>query len=209
VLSLAGRVIAQVVFFLFRWRPEGSVPEVPRLIAIAAPHTSAWDMVFMLSYIWYHRISVVWLGKEALFQNIFVGWFFRKTGGIPVDRSGEGHQVERLAAIVRDAERIRLCLAPSGSRGRGDYWRSGFYHLALQAEVPVLLAYVDYNRRRIGVGPLLRLSGEVERDMNEIRRFYFGIEGKYPDLETPVRVREEETVPRKKGPREKGHPGEE
>jgi len=86
---------------------------------------------------------------------------------------------------------LRLAVSPEGTRARCDHWRSGFYHIARQARVPVATGFLDYANRRCGMGPLIELTGDVSADMDRIRSFYEPLRGKYPELQGPIRLREE------------------
>ena len=189
VLSAVGRA------FLWSrgWRIEGAIPpHVDRAVVIAAPHTSNWDTVYMLAVAWALGVRVSWLGKQEAFRVPF-GGFMRWLGGIPVDRSRRGNLVEQAAARLRD-ERLFLAIPPSGTRSRAAHWRSGFYHIARLAGVPLVCAFLDYERRVGGIGPIFVPSGDVGADMERLRVFYRNVRGKYPENETPVRLSEEDAA---------------
>ena len=126
-----------------------------------------------------------WLGKDALFRGPG-SWLFRWLGGIPVDRSRAGGLVEQAAQAFAANEHLMLAVPPEGTRDRAAGWRSGFYRIAQAARVPIVMAYVDYERRLGGIGPLLRPSGDLDADMATFREFYSTIRGKYPRLESAV-----------------------
>jgi len=176
----------------FRWTVKTIDPMPPKMVFIAAPHTSNWDVPFMLAAAWSLPIRLSWLGKHTLFRGALWGRFVKAVGGIPIDRRSSSSTVSRIADVVRQAPRMYLAISPEGTRGGGQYWRSGFYHIAREAGVPIGLGYLDYGRRRAGVGGLLTPSGDVRADMDVIRAFYRDIRGKRPQLETVPRLREEE-----------------
>lgn len=168
------------------WELVGSAPEVRRCVVIFAPHTSNWDFPILLLVRFAFDRRVRYLGKHTLFRPPF-GWFFRATGGIPVDRSRPHDVVRSIARRISDEDELWLAMAPEGTRQRTDHWKSGFYHIALEAKVPVLLAFIDARRRECGLGPLIELSGDAERDLERLRAFYADKAGIHPELASDVR----------------------
>ncbi len=180
-----GSGIAKLLLRLAGWRLTGVAPDVPRCLVIFAPHTSNWDfLVLLLVRAGFHR-RVSYLGKHTLFRPPF-GWLFRALGGIPVQRSEHHHLVKTIAQEFVKRERLWLCMAPEGTRQKTDYWRSGFYYIALEAKVPVLFAFLDAEKRECGLGDLLYLSGDVDADLETIRRFYADKRGFYPEQESRI-----------------------
>jgi len=168
------------------WELAGRAPDVARCVVIFAPHTSNWDFPILLLVRWAFGMRVHYLGKHTLFRAPF-GWFFRLTGGIPVDRTEPHQLVLRTAQRFAERDELWLAIAPEGTRQRTDHWKSGFYHLALAARVPVLLAFIDARRRQCGLGPLIELSGDVERDLERLRSFYADKQGIRPELTSELR----------------------
>lgn len=164
-----------------------------RAVVIAAPHTSNWDLPFMLAVAYALGVKPAWLGKRELFRPP-LGWILRWLGGISVDRRAPQGLVGE--AVDRFAERddLFLVIPPSGTRARAPYWKSGFYHVARGAGVPILCAYLDYRERVGGIGLALTPSASVAADMERIRAFYADKQAKYPAQMTPVRLREEEEI---------------
>ena len=175
---------------LFGWKVRGVSPTYRKFVLIAAPHTSAWDFPFMLATAYVMRVHISWLGKHTLFKPPW-GWLMRRLGGIPVDRRAPHSLVTQLAERFRSSEALVLAIPPDGTRGKVDLWKSGFYHIASASEVPIGLGYLDYGRKLCGLGMFVLPSGNVNEDMNHIRDFYRGIRGKYPELESEPRLREE------------------
>lgn len=173
------------------WRVETPPPDAAKYVLVAAPHTSNWDFVVMMAAgmalgVWPH-----WVGKHTLFAPP-IGWFARKLRGIPVDRRAAGNMVEQLAAQFALRDRLVLAMPPEGTRGRAEYWKSGFYHVALAAGVPVALGYVDFGRKVAAIGPLLSPSGDVGADMDRIRAFYADKVGRHPERQGPIRLKAED-----------------
>jgi len=136
-------------------------------------------------------IRPCWLGKRELFRWPF-GGLMRRLGGVAVDRSRREDLVAQVVARFASLPHLMLVIPPSGTRSQARHWKSGFYHIARGASVPVVCTFLDYRRRVAGIGPEMALSGNVTRDMDEIRRFYAGVTAKYPALETLVRLLEED-----------------
>src|SRR5262245_43032489 len=183
--------IGMIWLWMFRWRVSGALPAVPKAVIIAAPHTSNWDLPHMLAAAFVLGIWPVWLGKRELFRWPF-GGFMRWLGGLPVDRSRSTDIVQQAVDRFAALETLYLVVPPSGTRKRAPGWRSGFYHVARGADVPVVCSFLDYGRRVAGIGFVFTPSGDIPADMDRVRKFYDGVRGKYPELTTPVRLREED-----------------
>lgn len=174
----------------FGWEVEGQVPDAPRYVVIAAPHTTNWDLPFMLGTAYVLGFDPSWIGKHTLFKGV-KGHFYRWLGGIPVDRSAKKDQVQQIVEHIQSVDRIALAIAPEGSRSKQRYWKSGFYHIALGAQVPIALGYLDYQRKCGGLGPSFVPSGDLDADVARIRDFYAGIAGKYPENFSNIAFRPE------------------
>lgn len=173
------------------WRVEEPAPQAPKYVLLAAPHTSNWDFVVMMAAgmalgVWPH-----WVGKHTLFAPP-LGWFARRLRGIPVDRRAAANMVEQLAAQFAGRDRLVLAMPPEGTRGRALHWKSGFYHVALAAGVPVALGYVDFGRKVAAIGPLLQPCGDMRADMDRIRAFYADKTGRHPERQGPIRLKAED-----------------
>lgn len=182
--------IARAFWRLSRWRLQRELPEVtgPRIL-LGAPHTSNLDFVFMLAIAWEARWGIHWLGKKDLFRGL-AGPVMRALGGIAVDRAHPEQVVEQVVARVRADPQFMLVVTPEGTR-RGSGWRSGFYRIAYEAELPVSLGFVDRTTQTAGIGPTLHLTGDVVSDMNLIREFYRDKAGVRPELCTEPRLHDE------------------
>jgi 1-acyl-sn-glycerol-3-phosphate acyltransferase len=164
------------------WRVEGSLPaEAQRCVMIAAPHTSNWDLPYTLMAAFALELHARWMGKHTIFR-----WPFRTLmqwlGGIPVDRRQASNTVAASVDALRNADRsLQLIVPPEGTRSRTRQWKTGFWHIAMGADVPIVLAYMDYERKLVGLGPAFRPSGDIEADMREIRAFYAPFKGRNAD----------------------------
>jgi len=174
-----------------RWRVVGRPPTAPKYIIIGAPHTSNCDGVYLIAMAWALRVRVRWLGKNSLFRPPY-GWFMRWMGGISIDRSKSNNTVDLICERFAEEDEFVLAVPAEGTRSRREYWKSGFYHISSQAEVPILLSFLDYAKKEGGFGPAVTPSGDVTADMDQIRAFYDGVSGKFPDKFTPPRLRSED-----------------
>ena len=163
------------------WQVEGSLPaEARKCVLIAAPHTSNWDLPYTLMVAFVLNLNIYWMGKHSLFAFPF-GPVMRWLGGIAVDRSRSTNLVSASAMALKAADGpVQLVVPPEGTRGRTTHWKTGFYYIALEAGVPIVLAYMDYARKVSGLGPVFVPTGDVDADMAEIKRFYAGIKGRRP-----------------------------
>lgn len=181
----AGRLF----LMLLGWKTEGQLPDTPKWVCIVAWHTSSWDFPIGLAASWAFRIHTSFLGKDPLFRGPF-GWFFRAVGGIPVDRSRHNNLVGAAVAAFKEKPHLVFVVAPEGTRRKLDHWKSGFYHIALEAGVPIVPAFLDYGRKAVGFGPAMYPTGDVEADLAKIRTFYSTVTPRHPELKGEVRFRE-------------------
>ena len=175
---------------LMGWEPEGARPQERRFVLIAAPHTSNWDLAYLLAIATVTGLKISWMGKHSLFRPP-LGWLMRAAGGIPVVRSRSGNLVSQMARSFEGSEPLALVVPAEGTRGYVPHWKSGFYHIARTANVPIVMGYLDYASRRGGFGPALYPTGDVRADMDKIRAFYSDKVGKYPDSFGEIRLKEE------------------
>jgi 1-acyl-sn-glycerol-3-phosphate acyltransferase len=182
--------LGQAILRLSGWAFEGPVPATRRYVLIAAPHTSNWDFVYMMAMAWVLGVRLTWMGKASLFTFPH-GVLFRALGGVPIRRAQRANLVEQSVARFAEGQDLVLAVPAEGTRGRGTTWRSGFYHIARLAEVPVVLGYLDYARKRGGLGPELCPSGDVRADMDIVRAFYADKVGRHPSRFTVPRLSEE------------------
>lgn len=183
-------VLARAYWACSRWRlVTEPAPTVPTVL-LGAPHTSNWDFVLMLAIAWRLRIPIHWLGKASLFRG-WRGPIMRAVGGIAVDRDDAGSVVADVVARRASGEVFSLVVTPDGTRGDNAHWKSGFYRIAQQAQMPVTLGYVDRSTMSTGLGATIVLTGDVRADMDTVRAFYAGKTGVRPGRETEPRLRSE------------------
>jgi 1-acyl-sn-glycerol-3-phosphate acyltransferase len=180
--------LAHALLRLLGWRVRVVPPPGPRGVMIFYPHTSNWDFVIGYLTKLAAGLEVQFLGKHTLFRWPF-GAVLRWMGGIPVNRRAPAGIISTLARRFAEQPRLWLALAPEGTRRYTDHWKSGFYRLAVEARVPLGLAFADWRTRTIGVTEYLVLSGDEERDLDRIRAFYAGKVGKHPAQASAIRLR--------------------
>jgi 1-acyl-sn-glycerol-3-phosphate acyltransferase len=188
VLTPLLRGIAFLWIKISGWRLQGELPPVRRFVLIAAPHTSNWDLPVMLCAALLFRMKLYWMGKDAIFRPPFAG-IVRWLGGIPIDRSAANNLVAQSVALYRAQESLVLLVPPEGTRQKVQHWKTGFYYIALGAQVPIVMGFLDYKHKLAGFGPTVVPTGDIEADMQAIRAFYNGITGKYPDASGTADVR--------------------
>lgn len=165
---------AGLVLKMIGWTFEGEVPSEKKYVLIAAPHTSNWDFVLMILYTLMLRMRVNWMGKDSLFRPP-LGLIFRALRGIAIDRSSRNQVVSNIAREYRTRDRLILIITPEGTRGKTRLWKSGFYHIARDAGVPIALSYVDARRKVVGIHPTLLVpSDDQDADLAVIRGVYEG-----------------------------------
>ncbi len=180
VVRTVTRWISILLLKISGWRTEGTLPDISKFVMIAAPHTSNWDFPIMLFIAFKLRGKLYWMGKDTIFRKPFEG-FLKWLGGIPIDRSRSNNVVGQMVDKFHETDRLILTIPPSGTRKRVKKWKSGFYHIASGANVPVVLGFLDFKRKTGGIGPVVTLTGDMEQDMKGIRAFYSNIAGKYPE----------------------------
>ena len=170
--------LGHVALRLSGWRVVGARPTAPRFVMIVAPHTSNWDGVILILTALALRVRLYWLGKHTLFEPPF-GSFVRWLGGIPIDRTSSHNAVEQAVQWFNRQRQAVLVIAPEGTRHKTTRWKTGFYHIAQGANVPLVLGFMDYRRKAAGIGPVIEPSGDIEADMQVMQAFYRGITGRH------------------------------
>ncbi|MEN9936793.1 MAG: hypothetical protein RLZZ387_3372 [Chloroflexota bacterium] len=172
--------LARRTLALLGWRLEGTLPTAPKIVIIAAPHTSNWDFPYAMLLAFAYRLRINFMMKDELFRPPW-GWFFRALGGIPINRRARNNVVDQMVARIRESERMQLVIPPEGTRSKVTAWKTGFYYIALAAGVPIVLGFLDFRRKVGGFGPAIMPSGDLEADLEQIRAFYSGVTGRRPE----------------------------
>ena len=174
--TFSSRIVRRLLIALYRlrgWHIDGRPPPHKKFVLVGAPHTSNWDFAVFLGATEELGIRPSYLGKHSLFR-----WPLRRfmldMGGIPVDRSRSANYVEQVVAEFAVRDELALVIAPEGTRHSDGRWKSGFYHIAMGAGVPIVPAWLDRRRRRAAIGPAIWPSGDYRADLHRIADFYRG-----------------------------------
>ncbi len=180
---------AQAIANYIGWRVEVEQPVPQKCVIIGAHHTSSTDLCATFLLTTALGVKFHWVGKDTLFWGP-LGLIFRRLGGVPVNRRQSTNFVERIAILFQQEDVLRLAIIPEGTRRKAAYWKTGFYYIALAAQVPVVMGFADYKRKVVGIGPSFIPSGDIQADMQLIREFYTSITGRFPDRQSEIRIRE-------------------
>lgn len=165
-----GRWLGQTILRLGGWRYQVEFPDTPKFLVAGAPHTSNWDAVWAIAFILATGLEIHFMAKAEAFPS-WAGWFLRSVGGIPVNRQSPEGLVEQMVNEFRSREKFVLVVAPEGTRKKVERWKSGFYRIAQAAQVPIVLGYLDYPKRILGIGPTFQTTGDMEADIAAMRTY--------------------------------------
>lgn len=171
---------SKLLFFFSGWQVEGLAPEEKKYVIIVAPHTSNWDFVYGIAAKKILGLKTHFIGKAELFRPPF-GWFFRWLGGFPVDRTRHNNLVDSVVETFKEKDAFSIALAPEGTRNSTSEFKTGFYHIARYANVPIRMVGIDYVRKVISVADPFFTTGDMARDMQEIHQYFQTFYGKYPE----------------------------
>ncbi len=175
-----GAFIAKKILKWSGWTVNVQLPDFDKCVICVAPHTSNWDFIICeLAYLSLQRKAGFLMKKDWFFFPL--GAVFKAIGGVPVDRSRKTDLVEQIAEQFRQSKKLTIAITPEATRKANPNWKTGFYRIAEAANVPILLAYLDYDKREIGIERQFVPTGDVEADMVEIKRYYQKFAGKYKD----------------------------
>jgi len=179
--------VAKFLLWLGRWTPVGPAPCAKKAVIIGAPHTSYWDGYWLLVYKVAYGLDIKFFIKASTF------WFplsilLNGLGGVPLNRDKARSAVKQAVTAFNQHDSYLFGLAPEGTRSKTKGWKSGFYRIAEGAGVPVVLGFFDYTNRRLGFGPKMWLTGDMDVDMAVIRSFYAAVEGRSPEKTSPVEM---------------------
>ncbi len=174
---------------LFGWRIEiDGVPNLPKFILVGAPHTSNWDFVLTLATFFALGVRISWMAKHTFFRWPLTG-LLAWLGGVPVNRTKEANGiVDQTVEAFDSREKFIIAVMPEGTRSQTHRWRTGFYHIAQGANVPIVPVRFDYGRKVMGIGPAFETTGEMAADVAHIQSFFKAIKGKNPLQEMPLAV---------------------
>ncbi len=182
--------IAHLILRLLGWKLIGERPPYKKYLVIGAPHTSNWDFLYFYLAALIFEIPINFMIKSDIFKGP-LGPILRKMGGIPVIRSHSTNMVSQMIQAFQEREEMVLLIPPAGTRKHTDYWKSGFYHIALGAKVPLALATMDYQRKEVGISKVFMPSSDMKMDMDVMRAVYTPVVAKFPHEKSAIRLRQE------------------
>jgi len=164
------RWLGRTVLRLGGWRYQVDLPDTTKFVIAGGPHTSNWDAVWAIAFIMASGLELHFMAKSEAFPA-WAGWLVRAVGGISVNRTSPEGLVEEMVNEFRSREKFVLIMAPEGTRKKVERWKSGFYRIAQAADVPIVLGYLDYPKRIVGIGPTFQTTGAMEADMAAMRAY--------------------------------------
>ncbi len=177
------RPVWKIFFAAAGWKVLNPFPQVPKAVIAVGPHTSWQDILIGMATRSITRMNNAhYLGKKELFDGPF-GWLFRWTGGVPVDRAHKLNMVEQVTQVFQEHEHFLLAIAPEGTRKKVDRLKTGFYHIARSAGVPIILSAIDYSKKAVWFSEPFRPTGDEQADLKKVMEFYRGVRGKNPDYD--------------------------
>jgi len=191
------KLISRLILKLIGWRLDERVPETRRYVLIAYPHTSNWDFVLGMLAKWALQLPLNWVAKHSMFWGPLKPMFIAM-GGVPLDRVKTTGFIQKNIQLFGEREQFVLGLMPEGTRSKTDHWKSGFYHIAQGANVPIVLAYLDYKNKVIGIGKVIQTSGDIHADLKIIKEFYKDKIGYKPEKQSAISIAPQKTMTDKK-----------
>jgi 1-acyl-sn-glycerol-3-phosphate acyltransferase len=185
------KAFSHTIAWIWRWKVETPLKS-EKCVVLANPHTSNWDGFWLMVLSKVINVEMSWMVKKSAVKGL-LGKLMLSMGAIPIDRAAKGDLVSKMVDEFNSRDKLILFIPPAGTRAQQDHWKSGFYHIARGADVPVVLGYLDYSRKRAGFGDEIRLTGDVNADMDMIRAKYAEINpvAKYPQNLSTIRLRDE------------------
>jgi len=178
VFSEFVRWLSTAYLKLSGWSVHGDWPDLDKAVLVAAPHTSNWDGLNMLATAGYYRVKLSWMGKKSLTTGPF-GFILKAMGCVPIDRSASHDVVKQMAERFAAEPRLILAIPPEGTRSAVREWKSGFYHIAVAANAPIILSVLDYGAKQARLAAVVHPSGDYEADLPRIRAYYANAKGKH------------------------------
>jgi 1-acyl-sn-glycerol-3-phosphate acyltransferase len=182
--------LSRIILKLIGWKVKFELPDTPKFLLIAFPHTSNWDLPIMLLISMKLGVRLNWVAKDSLFIG-FLGKYLKWLGGIPVYRNSRSNFTQQVIELYNKAKNLVVVIAPEGTRSKVEYWKSGFYHIAKGAKIPIAMGFLDYAKKIGGIGPAFYPSDNIEKDLKLLNDFYEGMKGKFAERSGLIRLRTE------------------
>ncbi|MFV0304391.1 MAG: 1-acyl-sn-glycerol-3-phosphate acyltransferase [Moheibacter sp.] len=181
------KIIGKTFFKLMGWKLDITVPvqSISKCVLVAAPHTTNWDFFYAIFSFWSMEIPMKFFIKDS-WTKPWYGFLIKAVGGIGINRTQSSNKVEYAAELLQNSDNLYMLNTPEGSRSWVEKWKTGFYYIALEAKVPILLSYCDYEKKMAGIGRVIKLENRTKEEvLLEIQDFYKDIKGKYPEDYNP------------------------
>jgi len=177
------------VLSLFGWRTVYEPPTEPKGIILVYPHTSNWDFMIGILFSYGYGLGASWIAKHSAFRWP-LGPVLRRMGGIPIDRRRARGTIGAMVEAYRESDSLWIAITPEGTRSHTNHWKSGFYRIALAADVPCALGFIDFKTKTVSIATYVRFTGQTEKDLRALRNFFAGKRGLHPEKEGEIRFRE-------------------
>ena len=191
------KLLSRLILKLIGWKLDERVPETQRYVLIAYPHTSNWDFILGMLAKWGMGLPINWVAKHSMFWGPFKPVFIAM-GGVPLNREKTTGFIQKNIELFAQREQFILGLMPEGTRSKTDHWKTGFYHIAHGANVPIALAYLDYKNKVIGIGEIIQSSGDIHADLKIIKAFYKDKIGYKPEKQSAISIAPQKNMTDKK-----------
>jgi len=187
------KLLSRLILKLIGWKLDERVPETRRYVMIGYPHTSNWDFILGMLAKWGMGLPINWVAKHSMFWGPFKPMFIAM-GGVPLNREKTTGFIQKNIELFAQREHFILGLMPEGTRSKTDHWKTGFYHIAHGANVPIALAYMDYKNKVIGVGDVMLTSGDIHADLETIKEFYKDKIGYKPEKQSAISIATQKNI---------------
>ena len=177
------------VLSLFGWRTVYEPPTESKGIILVYPHTSNWDFMIGILFSYGYGLGASWIAKHSAFRWP-LGPVLRRMGGIPIDRRKARGTIGAMVEAYRESDSLWIAITPEGTRSHTNHWKSGFYRIALAADVPCALGFIDFKTKTVSIATYVRFTGQTEKDLRALRNFFAGKRGLHPEKEGEIRFRE-------------------
>lgn len=172
---------------ILRWQPVGPTPDFKKYILIVAPHTSNWDLLYGAITAFALKLDLYFMAKHQLFRKPF-GPLMRWLGAIRIDRRESHDTVKTMINMFDQYDKLVIAIPPEGTRSQVKYWKTGFYHIAKGARLPIAAGFINIAEKTAGIGPVIHPTGDIEKDMITLKDFYAGISDRYKNVENLVDI---------------------
>ncbi|MCA9837806.1 MAG: 1-acyl-sn-glycerol-3-phosphate acyltransferase [Trueperaceae bacterium] len=185
---------ARLVLRLFGWRVVDNLPPGNKYILVGAWHTSNWDFPLAIFAMWGLGVKLHFIGKQELISGR-LGFLMKRLGVIGVDRSKTVNFVQKMAELFKERDELRLVLAAEGTRSQAEYWKTGFYYMALAAQVPIAFGFIDARAKEVGIDGYFMPTGNRDEDLHKVKLFFESKQGLKPHKQGSIKFKVLEPAP--------------